>query len=425
MSNVGSTWARTYDFGAVGLIEASSTQHVVDAVDNARRAHTQVRALGTRHSFTDLADSAGTLITVTGIEPAPVLDEAACAVTVGAGTAYGPLATWLEARGYALHNMGSLPHISIAGAVATGTHGSGITNGSLSTAVTALEYVGADGAVVTCRRGEPDFEGLVVGLGAYGIVTRVTLALEPSYAMRQDIYTGLTWDVLLADVDAIVGAAYSISVFTTWDEDTLEQVWVKSRVDTDPADLPDAWAGTVRKSAPTVLVGGDPAALTEQLGTEGRWLDRLPHFRLENTPSNGNEIQTEYFVDRAQAADAIAAVRVHAAAIAPLLLVTEFRTFAADDLWLSGAYGRDTLAIHFTWRNIPAEVRQILPLIEAALEPFDARPHWGKLHLFEADGIAQVNPRLADARALFDRLDPQAMFSNAHLERLGIRTPRA
>lgn len=423
MTKVGSTWAGTHAFGATGLVAATSLEDVCQAVGDARAAGARVRALGTRHSFTDLADSIGTLVTVTGVDPAPELDQAGATVTVGAGASYGLLATWLEARGYALHNMGSLPHISVAGAIATGTHGSGMAHGSLATAVTALEYVNASAEVVTVKQGDPTFDGLVVGLGAYGIVTRVTLAVQPSYAMRQDIYTGLTWDTLLADVDAIVGAAYSVSVFTTWDEPTLEQVWVKSRVGTDAA-LPAAWDSAVRKTVPTVLVGGDPAALTEQLGTEGRWLERLPHFRLENTPSNGDEIQTEYFVDRAQAADALAAVRTHAAAIAPLLLVTELRTVARDRLWLSGAYERDTLAIHFTWRNLPDQVPAVLALIEAALEPFGARPHWGKAHLFDAERIARVTPRLDDARSLFDRLDPQAMFSNAHLERLGLRTPR-
>lgn len=421
MSNAGSTWAGTHDFGAAALVEATSVADVQAAVRSAATLGGRARALGTRHSFTDLADSAGTLVTITGIDPDPTLDEAAGTVTVGGGTSYGQLAVWLEARGWALHNLGSLPHISIAGAVATGTHGSGVTNGSLATAVAGFEYVDAHGDVVAVARGDRGFDGMVVGLGAFGVVTRITLDIERSFAVRQDIYQGLSWEALLDDVDAVVSAAYSVSVFTTWDEDTLEQVWVKSRIDPDSPSVPDTWRGATRMSVGTTLVGGDPAALTEQLGSEGRWLDRLPHFRLENTPSNGDEIQTEYFIPRSQAADAMAAVRAHASAIAPHLLVTEFRTIAADNLWLSGAFERDALAIHFTWRNTPEQVRAVLPLIEAALEPFGARPHWGKLHLFDAERVARVNPQLREARDLFERLDPDGVFSNAHLERLGVR----
>jgi xylitol oxidase len=423
-TDVGTTWAGTHAFGAKNLVEAASVDEVRNAVRSAVKAGSQVRALGTRHSFTDIADSAGTLVTVTGLPPQPELDGDAMTVTVGGGTAYGVLASWLEDRGYALHNMGSLPHISVAGAIATGTHGSGVANGSLASAVAAIEYVDADAKLVTVSRGDADFNGMVVGLGAYGIVTRVTLDIQPSYLVRQDIYAGLPWDSLLEDVDGIVSAGYSVSLFTTWDEDTLEQVWVKSRIgDTTPL-VPELWLGAHRLTQPTVLVGGDPAALTEQLGAQGPWLERLPHFRLDNTPSNGDEIQTEYFVDRQDAAGALAAVRALASAIAPLLLVTELRTVARDDLWLSGAFDRDTLAIHFTWRNSPAEVRKVLPAIEDALAPFGARPHWGKLHLFDAAAIARVTPRLDQARELFDRLDPARVFSNDHLERLGVRGPR-
>ncbi|WP_062209628.1 FAD-binding protein [Demequina oxidasica] len=424
MSDVGGTWAGTHQFVAAEVFVATTIVEAQEAVRRAASTGTRVRALGTRHSFTDLADSSGTLVTVTGIAPDPVIDEAAMTVTVGAGVAYGNLATWLESQGFALHNMGSLPHISVAGAVATGTHGSGVKNGSLATAVAALEYVDARGEVMSLARGDKDFEALVVGLGAYGIVTRITLDIQPSYAMRQDVYSGLPWETLLADVDAVVGAGYSVSLFTTWAELSLEQVWVKSRVDASTPLVPATWLGATRLTTPTNLVGGDPAALTEQLGAEGRWLDRLPHFRLENTPSNGDEIQTEYFVPLASAAEALAAVQTHASAIAPHLLVTELRTVAADELWLSGAFERETLAIHFTWRNSPAQVRMVLPLIEAALEPFAARPHWGKLHLFDGVDIERVTPMLGAAREVFERLDPTGMFSNDHLERLWLRVPR-
>lgn len=379
-----------------------------------------VHALGTRHSFHDIADSDGTLVTVTGIPAAPVLDAARREVTVGAGTRYGVLARWLEEHGWALHNLGSLPHISIGGATATGTHGSGDANGSLSTAVRALEYVDARGDLVECRIGDPDFPALAVGLGAFGIVVRITLAVEPTYRMRQDVYTGLTWERFLADPAAVTGSAYSVSVFTTWTGETVGDVWRKSRIEgVDEVEPPEEWLGARRRRDTAPLVGS-----TENLTVHGApeaWCDVLPHFRLDGTPSNGDEIQSEYFVPRGSAAEALAAVRELAAAIAPHLLVSELRTAAADGLWLSGATGRDTLAIHFTWRNQPDAVRRLLPALDAALAPFGARPHWGKWHTMTAADVGAVFPRLGDAHAVYERLDPEGRFANAHLRRLGLR----
>lgn len=417
VSDSGSTWSGTHHFRAPHLVRATTIAEVQQSV----RAGGKVRALGTRHSFHDLADTAGTLITVTGIDPDPQVDSHQRTVTVGAGISYGTLATWLQSQGWALHNMGSLPHISIGGAIATGTHGSGARNGALSTAVRTLEYVGADGELHTVSRADPDFNALVVGLGATGITTRLTLDIQPTYDVRQDIYYGMTWDTLLTNLDQIMTAAYSVSVFTIWDTDQVEQVWRKSRLNVD-GDPPDQWHDATRHLVSNAqLVGGDQAVLTEQGGAPGPWLERLPHFRLESTPSNGDEIQTEYFVDRAHAVPAITAVRALAARIDTLLLITELRTLAADDLWLSGAYGRDTLAIHFTWRNSPHEVAALLPEIEQALAPWGARPHWGKWHGFTAASLDAAHPRLADAREVFERHDPDGRFSNDHLERLGLR----
>jgi xylitol oxidase len=410
------TWAGTHTFAAPRILNATTVEQVQDAV---RTRTGRVRALGTRHSFHDLADTDGTLITVTGVDPAPVLDEAARTVTVGGGVRYGELALWLEGHGWALHNMGSLPHISVAGATATGTHGSGNLLGTLSTAVRGLEFVDATGELHTVREGDADFAGHVVHLGAIGIVTRVTLALQPTYDVRQDVYAGMPWDELLGDVEGVTGSAYSVSVFTKWTEPVVGAVIRKTRINADAEpDLPSTWRGARRTDALGVI---DTASWTAMGGVPGPWLHRVPHFRLEGTPSAGDEIQTEYFVPRAQAADALRAVRELGDRIDPHLIITELRTAAADDLWLSGAYQRETLAIHFTWLPHPDDVAALLPAIESALAPFAARPHWGKWHRFDAPRLAAVHPRLADSRALFERLDPEGVFSNAHLERLGLR----
>ena len=413
-------WSGTYTFTAREVIAART----VDDVRRAVAAAGRVRAVGTRHSFHDLADNGATLIDLAGIAPDPVLGTAAGTVTVGAGTSYGALATWLTGQGLALGNLGSLPHISVGGATATGTHGSGTGNQVLSAAVAGLDYVGAGGDLRHADRADQGFDGLPVGLGAFGIVTRVTLDVVPGYLIRQDAYLDLPWDRALAELDAIMSAAYSVSLFTVWSGQALESAWVKRRVAGDAGDgAPDEFFGARRATGPVRLAEA-PAGNITPLGVAGPWARGLPHFRLEATPSNGDEIQSEYFVDRADGAAALAAVRRLAPKVTPLLHVSEIRATAADQLWLSGSYGRQTLAIHFTWRNMPAEVDAVLPEVEEALAPFGARPHWGKVSHIAPARLARLYPRFADARAQFERLDPAGRFSHARLERRGVRAAR-
>jgi alditol oxidase len=423
-------WSGTYRFTAREVIHART----VDDVRRAVAAGGRVRALGTRHSFNDLADNGATLVSVAAIAADPVLDEAARTVTVGAGMPYGALAAWLQGRGWALGNLGSLPHISIGGATATGTHGSGSRNKILSAAVAGLDYVAADGELRHASRADPDFDGLPVGLGAFGVTTRITLDVEPAYLVRQDAYTALPWDRVLAELDDIMSAAYSVSLFTDWSEPSLRAAWVKRRVasagdaraggasagDARADAVPDEFFGARREPGPVRFIDA-PADNLTVLGVPGPWAERLPHFRLDATPSNGDEIQSEYFVDRRHGADAIAALRRRAGLITPLLLISEIRATAADQLWLSGSYGRETLALHFTWRNAPDAVDLAVGEVEAALAPFAARPHWGKVSHVPAAQLADLYPRLGDARDLFERLDPGGRFSNDRLERLGVR----
>ena len=408
-------WAGTHEYTAPKIVTAST----VDEVQRVIASGDTVHALGTRHSFTDLPDTTGTLIDLAGLTGGFELDEQASTVTVDAGTRYGELALWLDERGYALHNLGSLPHISVGGATATATHGSGNANGVLTSAVRSIRYVGTDGDVHEVRQGEPDFDALAVGVGAFGVIVSLTLSVQPTYRARQDVYKNVSWDAALDRFDEVTGAGYSVSVFTRWEPDLLGDVWVKTRLDADDDPVSDALLDGSRVVDANPLEGLPD--LTELGGVPGPWLARLPHFRLEGKPSFGDEIQSEYFVPRSDAAAALRAVRELAPVIQPVLFVSELRTAASDDLWLSGAYQRDFLAIHFTWHNDDAGVRAVLPLVEQALAPFGARPHWGKLHLFDAAAIARVHPRLADARAVFDRLDPERRFVNAHLERVGVR----
>lgn len=412
-------WAGTYEYRA-RIVEAETEHDVVRLAREGGRLH----ALGTRHSFTDLPDTTGVLVDVARLEGGYALGDGI--VRVAAGTRYGVLATWLDEHGLALHNLGSLPHISVAGATATATHGSGDRNGVLSTAVRGIRYVGADGELHEVVRGDADFAALVVGVGAFGIVVSVDLEVQPTFRVRQDYYEGMTWDAALADLDAVTGAGYSVSVFTRWEEDSIGAVWVKTRLDDDTlaADaVPDVLRDARRVRGPGSPLG-DGGNTTELGGVPGPWHMRLPHFRLDAVPSFGEEIQTEYFVAREHAPDALRALRPLGPRLRPHLMVSELRTAAADDLWLSGAYRQDVLAIHFTWYDHRDEVQALLDPIEAALAPFGARPHWGKRHAMDAAAIARVHPRLDDARAVFERLDPAGRFTNTHLERVGLRDPR-
>ncbi len=411
----GASWAGTQVYGAAALHRPASMKELQRLVAGA----TRIRALGTRHSFNDLADSPGDLVSVAALPGGVELDRAAGVAWVPAGWRYGDVAGVLEAAGFALHNLGSLPHISVAGAVSAATHGSGVRHGNLATAVRGLELVTASGELLILDAEDPRLPGATVGLGALGIVTRVALAVEPTYRLRQDVWTGLDWETLLADPLAVLAAAYSVSVFAHWGPATTDQVWVKHRL--DEGDAPEI-RGAIRSAASgwsPVLAApvADGGETTEQGGVPGPWLRRLPHFRFEGTPSAGDEIQSEWFVALADAAPALAAVRTLADRIDPLLITTELRTIAADELWLSTAYRRDSLAIHFTWRNEPEAVRPLLPRIEAALAPFAPRPHWGKWFDLRADEIAGRYERMADFHALAAELDPAGKLRNDFLRR--------
>lgn len=404
-------WAGNYTYRANRLHRPSRLEQVQEIVANASR----VRVLGSRHSFTGIADSSE-LLSLDGLPADVVVDRAAGTVSFSAGLRYGELAEALQAEGVALANLASLPHISVAGAVATATHGSGDANGNLATAVAGLEIVTSSGELLTASRGDADFDGLVVGLGALGAVTRITLDVEPAYEVRQRVFEGLAWSALLEHFDEITSAGYSVSVFTRWGE-AIDQVWVKGRVTDAPerarGDLFGAIAATVERHP---ILGLDPVNCSPQLGVPGLWSDRLPHFRMGFTPSSGQELQSEYLVPRRHAAAAIQALRGLAEVVRPVLQVSELRTVAADRLWMSPQYRQDTIAIHFTWKPEPDAVQRALVEVEAALQPMEARPHWGKLFLASAEAIAPLYQRLPDFTRLVDRLDPRGAFGNAWLD---------
>jgi alditol oxidase len=392
-------WAGNITYRAREILRPRTVAALREVV--ADREH--VRALGSRHSFNDLADGPGTLVSLEELPDEIVVtgDQA----SVPAGIRYGVLAEFLQARGLALANMASLPHISVAGAIATGTHGSGDGNGCLSTSVAGLELVTASGGLRTLWRGDPEFAGSVVALGALGIVTRVVLDVRPAFEVRQQVWVDVPWSSVVGELDAVFASGYSVSVFTDWTGPA--QVWVKS---TGPASLP--FEATAAPGPVHMLAGESVAAVTEQGGVPGPWLDRLPHFRLGHKPSAGAELQSEYLVPRDSAVEALQRVRAMASRVAPLLQITELRTVAADNLWLSPANGHDVLGIHFTWKLDVPGVTALLPDLESALLPLGARPHWGKL--FHTNHLSPQYPQWTDFTELRTHHDPKNKFTNTY-----------
>ena len=413
-------WAGNHIFAARELREAGTVAQVQEIVAGADR----VRVLGAGHSFNDIADSAGIQLSLAGLERMVRVDPERRRVTVDGGIRYGDLAPVLQARGWALANLASLPHVSVAGAVMTATHGSGSEIGNLATQVVAFDLVTAGGDIVTLsREGDGDlFRGAVVGLGALGAVVGLTLAVEPAYLVRQDVFTGLPYAVLEAEFDAVFGAATSVSVFADWRGDRAGSVWVKDRVAAGAGVASSGrrdFFGAVpagRKMHP--LPEGNGEDCTDQMGVPGPWHERLPHFRMGFAPSHGAEIQAEFFVPRENGGRAVAAMRRHGARLAPVLMVSEVRTVAGDDLWLSPASRGPCVGVHFTFRRDGEGVRAVLPAIEADLAALGGVPHWGKVTTMDPAAIRSRMPRLAEFGDLVRSLDPGGKFGSAYVERI-------
>jgi len=408
-------WAGNLTYGTDRLQEAAS----VDQIRAAVRADQKVKVLGTRHCFNSIADSRDNLLSVIPMHEVVALDAAARTVTVDAGITYGQLSPYIDHKDFALHNLASLPHISVAGACSTATHGSGEKNGNLATAVAALEIVTAAGDLVKVSRksdGET-FRGSVVGLGALGVISRITLAVQPTYSVRQYVYENLPLAQMKEHFDRIQSSGYSVSLFTDWQKQRINEVWIKSRVgDGAPFSAPREFFGATlatRNLHPIADLSAENC--TEQMGVPGPWYDRLPHFRMGFTPSAGKELQSEYFVPRRNAVDAILAVERLRDQVSPHLLITEIRTIAADDLWMSPCYRQPSVTIHFTWKPDWPAVRRLLPVIERELGPYQPRPHWGKLFTMAPPELQSRYEKLQDFIQLAAKFDPHGKFRNDFL----------
>jgi xylitol oxidase len=410
-----SNWAGNYVYGATQIYQPQTVEQIQELVYRSNK----VKALGTRHSFNDIADSPGELISIKHFDKIIHLDREHHTVTVEAGVRYGELCRWLDREGFALHNLASLPHISIAGACATATHGSGDRLGNLATAVCGMEIVTADGELIALTRETDNFDGAVVNLGGLGIITKLTLDVSPSFQMQQDVYENLPFAQLENHYDELTTSGYSVSLFTDWRQGIINQVWLK-RLSPDSASLraePQLFGAQLAKVHlhPIPTLSADNC--TEQLGVCGPWFERLPHFRMEFTPSAGEELQSEYILPRQYTFAAIQVVDELREYVAPLLQISEIRTIAADHLWMSPSYQHDCVAIHFTWKKDWEGVRQVLPMLEDRLAPFDARPHWGKLFTMSRDQLQSLYKKLPEFQQLLQNYDPQGKFRNEFLDK--------
>jgi xylitol oxidase len=415
-------WSGNLEYGSSALQEPASVQEIAEIVKRSER----LKVLGTRHCFNAIADSNDLFLSLALLNKITEPDTVNRTIRAEAGVRYGGLASRLYDHGYALHNLASLPHISIAGGCMTASHGSGTRNGSLSSAVRAFEFITAAGELLSISRDKDGelFDGSVVNLGGLGVLIALTLAIEPGFEVSQSVYEDLPLRELERHFDEIMSAGYSVSLFTDWRNKNINAVWVKSRID---EEAPARGVGVFGNG----FFGANPATenvhpikgigaehCTPQMGVPGPWHERLPHFRMGFTPSSGQELQSEYFIPQENAYQAILAVEQLHEKISPYLLISEIRCIAADESWMSPCYRQACTAIHFTWKPDWPVVSQILPLIEQQLAPFHARPHWGKLFTMPPARIRAQYPRFADFRQLLRQYDPHGKFRNAFLDEM-------
>ena len=411
-------WAGNLTYSTRKIVQPSSVTELHTLI----RQNNKLRALGTKHSFNSIADSDSLLVSSAGLNRVISLDRKNNTITVEAGMKYGELCGYLQDNGYALHNLASLPHISIAGACATATHGSGLLNGSMATGVTGIEFMNGRGELVSLSK-EKDgelFNGAIVNIGALGMVTAMTLALQPAFNMRQWVFRELPVGELEKNFKAIMSAGYSVSLFTDWRKKTINQVWIKNKTGKNDS-FPNGFYGAQQSSGNLhPLEELSPENCTDQLGAEGPWYDRLPHFKMGFTPSSGTELQTEYFIPFEFAWEGFRAIEKLNARISPHLYVSEIRSIAEDAHWMSPFYKKTCVAFHFTWKQNWNEVKLLLPMIEEVLEPFKPLPHWGKLFSMQPQVLQRRLQRLNDFKDLMVENDPEGKFRNQFIDSIFI-----
>ena len=412
-----SNWAGNLEYGTSNVHYPKTQEEVQEVVKKC----TKLKALGSRHSFNKIADSTDNQVSLKEMNKVISIDKASHTVTVEGGMKYGELAPHLHENGYALPNLASLPHIAIAGACATATHGSGIKNGNLSTAVSAIEFVNASGDIVVLskKKDGDQFYGAVVGLGALGVITKVTLELQPTFNMKQVVYRNLPIGELKNNFENLQSQGYSVSLFTDWKNKNINEVWIKKLVKNNDtaAAAPELYGAKLATQNVHPIEDQSAENVTEQMDVAGPWYERLPHFKMGFMPSVGKELQSEYFVPIEHAYEAMTAIEKLHEKISPHLFISEIRTIHEDNFWMSPCYKRTCVAIHTTWKQETETVMNLLPLFEEQLAPFHARPHWAKLFTIPPSVLQSRYEKLADFKSLVKQYDAEGNFQNEFLSR--------
>jgi alditol oxidase len=407
-------WAGNLTYSTDNLLTPKNIAELQEAIKKCKK----LRGLGTKHCFNKIADSDQNQISSSAFNKVVSLDKINNTVTVEAGIKYGEFCKYLDDNGYALHNLASLPHISVAGACATSTHGSGIKNGSLATAVVAIEFVNGKGELVqlTKEKDGGEFLGAVVNLGALGMVTKLTLGLQPTFKMKQVVYQNLPMSELENNFEAIMSAGYSVSLFTDWKNKNVSEVWIKSKSDDMKNVAPTFYGATLATKNLHPIEALDPVNCTEQMAVEGPWYERMPHFKMGFTPSSGKELQSEFFIPFENAFQGLMAIEKLNEKVSPHLMITEVRAIAADDLLMSPFYKKACVAFHFTWKQEIEAVNAVLPFIEQALAPYNPRPHWGKVFTMQPAVLQSRIEKLHEFTSLMSKHDPEGKFRNAFID---------
>jgi L-gulono-1,4-lactone dehydrogenase len=419
-------WAGNQSAEPRRVITPRSAAEVAEAVALATLDGLPVRMAGSGHSFTPAAVTSGVLLRPGGLQAVRSVDEVAGEVTVEAGCPLRVLNGYLDQRGLALANMGDIADQTVAGAIQTGTHGTGRAVGGLAAQVRRLELVLADGTTATCSAEHSPalFHAALVGLGALGVLTAVTFRVVPAFllAAREE---PMHWTEVMSRLDELASENEHFEFF--WFPHTDSCLTKRNNRHPGPARplpgwryrLDDEFLSNTLFAATCRLGQRYPAAIPAINGVAARALGARSYVdtshRVFTSPRRVRFKEQEYAIPREQLAAALGEIRgLFARRDWRVSFPIEVRLAPADDIWLSTGYGRPTgyIAVHVFHT---ARHEDYFGAVEAVMTAAGGRPHWGKLHTRDAEYLAGVYPKFGDFAALRDEVDPARRFSNPYL----------
>ncbi|MFI9641361.1 D-arabinono-1,4-lactone oxidase [Micromonospora sp. NPDC051925] len=424
-----SNWAGNQHSVATAILRPTTVEDIAEAVLDVAGAGERIRVVGSGHSFTAIALSDGRRMELSGLRTGVRVDRDARLVTVPAGTTLRALNALLAGHGLAMPNLGDIDAQTIAGAISTGTHGTGAAYGCLSTFVEALTMVTGTGEVLRCSAEEhPEiFAAARVGLGALGVLVDVTLRCVDAFTLRAHERPA-PLDEVLGDLSGLVDRHDHVEFYWFPYTDRV-QLKTNDRVPTDDRPLPrwrgwldddflanTVFAGACRLGRTVPALAPTISAISARALTERTYTGRSD--TVFCTPRRVRFMEMEYGVPRAALPQALAELRRIVDRLPfKVLFPVEVRFTAADDIWLSHGYGRDSayLAVH-QYVGMPYE--PYFRAFEEVASGLGGRPHWGKMHYRDAASLATVYPRFADFQDLRARLDPGRVLTNPHLDHI-------